>query len=130
MNTSNASTTFATLVHGSSASVVAGGQGLEASVYHRQPVPQAYAPQRPQLPAHVVCEWIGNSQKVAAKHYLQVPEEHFKRAAQNVTSGGSRTLAKPSLPGHNGWRTETWILRSAGRRSDFSGICRGADQRL
>ena len=32
-------------------------------------------------PLHVVCAWIGNSQPVAAKHYLQVTDEHFERAA-------------------------------------------------
>jgi integrase len=32
-------------------------------------------------PLHVVCAWIGNSQAVAAKHYLQVSDEHFERAA-------------------------------------------------
>ncbi len=34
-------------------------------------------------PMHVVCAWIGNSERVAHKHYLQVTEEHFTRAAQN-----------------------------------------------
>jgi len=33
------------------------------------------------FPAHVVSAWIGNSQAVAAKHYLQVTNEHFERAA-------------------------------------------------
>ena len=32
-------------------------------------------------PLHVVCAWIGNSQLVAAKHYLQITDEHFDRAA-------------------------------------------------
>ena len=32
---------------------------------------------------HVVCAWIGNSQNVAAKHYLQVTDEHYASAAQN-----------------------------------------------
>ena len=31
---------------------------------------------------HVVCEWIGNSKAVAAKHYLQVTHEHFAKAAE------------------------------------------------
>ena len=35
------------------------------------------------FPMHVVCEWIGNSQPVAARHYLQVTDEHFRRAVQN-----------------------------------------------
>ncbi|MAE61003.1 MAG: integrase [Planctomycetaceae bacterium] len=33
-------------------------------------------------PMHVVCAWIGNSQVIAAKHYLQVTEDHFAQAAQ------------------------------------------------
>ncbi len=35
-------------------------------------------------PAHVVCAWIGNSQRIAEKHYLQVTQEHFEQAAQNA----------------------------------------------
>jgi len=31
-------------------------------------------------PVQVVCSWIGNSPMVAAKHYLQVTDEHFERA--------------------------------------------------
>lgn len=36
-----------------------------------------------EYPMHVVCDWIGNSQAVAAKHYLQTTDEHFAKAAQN-----------------------------------------------
>ena len=32
-------------------------------------------------PAHVVCRWIGNSEAVAKKHYLQVTDAHFEKAA-------------------------------------------------
>ena len=32
-------------------------------------------------PLHVVCAWMGNSQPVAARHYLQVTDEHFHLAA-------------------------------------------------
>ncbi|MCA9232149.1 MAG: site-specific integrase [Planctomycetales bacterium] len=38
-----------------------------------------------EFPLHVVCAWIGNTQAVAAKHYLQVTDEHFQSAAQNPT---------------------------------------------
>ncbi len=34
-----------------------------------------------QHPLQAVCQWIGNSQVVAQKHYLQVTSEHFERAA-------------------------------------------------
>ena len=33
-----------------------------------------------QFPIHVVCAWIGNSEAVARKHYLQVTDDHFKAA--------------------------------------------------
>ena len=39
-------------------------------------------------PEHVVCAWIGNSQAVARKHYLQVTEEHFERAAGVLVGSG------------------------------------------
>ena len=34
------------------------------------------------FPSHVVCEWMGNSEPVAAKHYLQITDEHFQKAVQ------------------------------------------------
>ena len=35
------------------------------------------------FPTHVVCAWIGNSEAVARKHYLQVRDEDFSKALQN-----------------------------------------------
>ena len=35
------------------------------------------------FPIHVVCRWIGNSQPVAAKHYLQLTDDHFAKAVRN-----------------------------------------------
>lgn len=32
-------------------------------------------------PTHVICAWMGNSRAVAQKHYLQVTDDHFDRAA-------------------------------------------------
>src|SRR5262249_16144073 len=32
-------------------------------------------------PLHVVCAWLGNSELIAQKHYLQVTEDDFQRAA-------------------------------------------------
>lgn len=34
--------------------------------------------------SHVVCDWMGNSEPVAAKHYLQTTDEHFEKAVQNA----------------------------------------------
>jgi hypothetical protein len=35
------------------------------------------------FPSHVVCSWLGNSQAVARRHYLQVRETDFEKAVQN-----------------------------------------------
>ena len=35
------------------------------------------------FPMHGVCQWIGNSQPIAAKHYPQVTDDHFKKAVRN-----------------------------------------------
>ncbi len=32
------------------------------------------------FPSHVVCAWLGNTEKVARDHYLQVTDDHFSRA--------------------------------------------------
>ena len=37
------------------------------------------------FPIQVVCEWIGNSQAVAKRHYLQTTVEHFARATASET---------------------------------------------
>jgi hypothetical protein len=34
------------------------------------------------FPAHVICSWIGNTERVAQNHYLQVTDLHFQKAAQ------------------------------------------------
>jgi hypothetical protein len=48
------------------------------------------------FPLHVVCAWIGNSQSIAARHYLQVTDEHFGRAIQESAQ------AAPDTPGEAG----------------------------
>lgn len=42
-----------------------------------------------QFPIHVVCKWIGNSQAVARKHYLQVTTDHFSQAVKGVAKGAA-----------------------------------------
>jgi hypothetical protein len=32
------------------------------------------------FPSHVVAKWIGNSERIAEEHYLQLTDEHFERA--------------------------------------------------
>lgn len=42
-------------------------------------------------PLHVVTAWIGNSKAIAAKHYLQIRDEDFERAAQDPAGAAHRT---------------------------------------
>ncbi|TXT35294.1 MAG: integrase family protein [Planctomycetota bacterium] len=37
------------------------------------------------FPSHVVCQWLGNSEAIARKHYLQVREVDFQKATQKAT---------------------------------------------
>ena len=41
------------------------------------------------FPSHVVCAWMGNSQPVARKHYLQVTEDHFAEAVKAGAEPGA-----------------------------------------
>ena len=45
-------------------------------------------------PMHVICAWIGNSERIAAKHYLQVTDEHFERAAKGGAESGAPAAQK------------------------------------
>jgi hypothetical protein len=47
------------------------------------------------FPSHVVCAWIGNSEKVARKHDPQVTEGHVAKAVQNP-------VHPAATPGHTG----------------------------
>lgn len=37
-------------------------------------------------PLHVVCAWIGNTERVANSHYLQVTDDHFNKATTQQTT--------------------------------------------
>ena len=47
-------------------------------------------------PLHVVVSWLGNSQLIAAKHYLQVTDDHFAQAIQNQTHNPTHSAAEMS----------------------------------
>lgn len=55
------------------------------------------------FPLQVVCSWIGNTEAVARKHYLQTTDEHFNRATtlkatQNAAEGPeSRGIVFPAV---------------------------------
>jgi len=49
-----------------------------------------------QFPLHVVTAWIGNSAPIAARHYLQVTDADFDRAAQRGTESGTPAAQNPA----------------------------------
>ena len=48
------------------------------------------------FPSHVVCTWLGNSEDIARKHYLQVTEAHFTAAVGRPKPDDSPTRKMPS----------------------------------
>ena len=85
-----------------------------------------------EFPMHVVCKWIGNSQPVAAKHYLQLTDEHFERALQPNSSPVKKTArqtARAAFLLHP--KTSYWEEKkpnSTGKRSHKK-LCESKDGR-
>ena len=75
------------------------------------------------FPMHVVCQWIGNSQPIAAKHYLQVTADHFSKALQKAlqqpavlprTGSQADLTAQEKTPVLQGFASECDVVRAAG----------------
>lgn len=69
-----------------------------------------------QFPAHAVCKWLGNSEKVARDHYLQLTDDLYQRAAgpapapADASQGGAFLLAlDPSFDAESCCQTFTGI---------------------
>ncbi len=72
------------------------------------------------FPIHVVCEWIGNSQAVAAKHYLQTTDEHYAVAASRPTGAVQNPVQLDAVSPGNGSSAETQKTIVAGNLATFS----------
>ena len=57
------------------------------------------------FPSHVVCAWLGNSPRIAAKHYLQVTAEHFAKATDCAAQKAAHNTTQ--LVGTDGNASET-----------------------
>ena len=44
------------------------------------------------FPSHVVCDWMGNSEDVARKHYYQTTDDHFRRASEAATEAKQQSV--------------------------------------
>ncbi|WP_437188499.1 tyrosine-type recombinase/integrase [Planctomicrobium sp. SH668] len=73
-----------------------------------------------QFPIQVVTDWLGNSPKIAMKHYLQTTDAHFEKATQNPTTHIAETSrtdsqlpmpSKAKTPVVPGFATNCEILR-------------------
>jgi len=80
-------------------------------------------------PIHVVCAWLGNSQRVAAKHYLQVTDADYERAAGGGAKSGAPAAqnAAQHTAGDSGklWQETTQAPENQGLVPESSGICNG-----
>jgi len=55
------------------------------------------------FPSHVVCAWIGNTERVAQNHYLQVTDAHFERAnAEPASSAAQNPAQSTAVSGSKG----------------------------
>jgi integrase len=62
------------------------------------------------FPIQAVCDWLGNTRVVAAKHYLQTTDEHFQRAIGSSGAGareGQRALHNPVQFGADSVRSDS-----------------------
>ena len=60
-----------------------------------------------QFPIQVVCDWIGNTEAIASKHYLQVTEDHFARAVeQGALKEGQKEGQQPAVLPRRGVQPE------------------------
>ena len=49
-------------------------------------------------PSHVVVSWIGHSEKVARKHYLQTTDAHFEKAVAHQVAHNQPEVTKTNKP--------------------------------
>lgn len=71
------------------------------------------------FPMHVVCAWIGNTQPVAVKHYLQVTSEHFERAVAETDA-----LQKAVQSSHETAGNASQLVNTAHEKtSESSEVC-------
>ena len=69
-------------------------------------------------PLHVVCKWLGNSQPVAARHYLQLTDAHFDQAAREETDPVQNPVQQPS-------ESICEALKAHREKPGIAGVCDG-----
>jgi hypothetical protein len=73
------------------------------------------------FPAHVVCAWLGNSEKIANAHYLQVTDERFARAVGGQDRFG-KALQKALQSGDISHHTASHAVAKDGENPEENAI--------
>jgi len=77
------------------------------------------------FPIQVVCDWIGNTEAIASKHYLQVTEDHFARAVgQGAPKEGQKERQEPAVLPRKGSQA---TLSSHKKTPVFQGFAAGCE---
>jgi len=76
-----------------------------------------------EFPTHVVCKWFGNSPDIANKHYLQVREEDYTRAAKSAAPALQNAVQQPHAPNSTESHEKTKALVSQGFMRDVASQC-------
>ena len=58
-------------------------------------------------PIHVVTAWLGNTPRIAMKHYLQVTDADFERASQGGAESGAQAAQNAAQQAHAGNRSNS-----------------------
>jgi integrase len=74
------------------------------------------------FPSHVVCEWLGNSEDIARKHYYQTTDEHFARAANDEPKAKQNPKQSVTVFIGGESHAESRIAENAAK-SDFPRYC-------
>jgi integrase len=74
-------------------------------------------------PIHVVCAWIGNTQAVAAKHYLQVTDAHFVQAATATPSALQNPVQALQNPVQQAAANDRTESHHPQKIREFAGVC-------
>lgn len=70
------------------------------------------------FPSHVVCDWLGNSEDIARKHYFQTTEDHFARAASDDSEAKQNPKQSAAVSTRGDSRPKSVNPQNAGKSED------------
>ena len=70
------------------------------------------------FPSHVVCDWLGTSEDIARKHYLQTTDDHFARAASDDSEAKQNPKQLAAVLGRSNSQPKLTDTENAGKSED------------